>query len=404
MNHILDISRLVSRAHLPFDTGIDRVERAFVLDCLTRFENPFFLAKTGKKYCLIDANSMRTFLRCEADGNWKKAQGTDLLRRKLSKEQQAVRTTLRHLGVTQVSLKKLEKGLRALDIEQFNYTNVGHTNLNSEFLVQLKKIGCKRLSAFVHDVIPLDFPDLCRPDTIARFSQNMKSISKNCDWVYCNSDYTLRRMQHHFAKLGRIPHYYRGYLATPKQQITRSEKAAMNFVMLGTIEPRKNLNFLLDVWDLLAAQFSPNEMPILTVIGKRGWESLPVLHRLDEAIRKGAAIELNDLDDASVSKMLSESAALLFPSIVEGYGLPAQEALAIGTPVVASDIPVFQELFANMATLLPNNNASAWAQMIAAHTLGEFTIGSDMQERNNLEQTVTWDVFFDMLYKNTSDE
>lgn len=408
MDFVLDITRLVSRAHLPFDTGIDRVERAFVLDSLDRFENPYFLAKTGTKYTVLDALGVRVFLDREALGDWEAPRGTDVFRRKLSKPQRAVRTTLRRLRKAQFPEKKVVNGFEQLGLRVFDYTNVGHTNLAPTFLAALKSAGCRKLSVFVHDLIPLDFPDLCRQDTIPRFIKNMQSVAAHADWVFVNSDYTLERTRHHFTRFGRVPKLYRGYLASPDPSsgtVPRSQQNAYaNFVMLGTIEPRKNISFLLDVWDILALQFPPERMPRLSIVGKRGWESTVVLDRLDRAKANGTIQELPDLDDASVQEMLRNSDALLFPSLVEGYGLPAQEAISLGTPVIGSDIPVFQELFKNQALLLPNDKPGVWAQQIAAHVSGETNLATNHRNMRESDKPVTWNIFFDMLYKNFQNE
>jgi glycosyltransferase involved in cell wall biosynthesis len=168
--------------------------------------------------------------------------------------------------------------------------------------------------------------------------------------------------------------------------------------MLGTIEPRKNLSFILDGWEVLSATMQASKMPNLIVIGKRGWEDSDTLKRLDQAANVS---ELSDLSDQEVQAHFSACTALLFPSHVEGYGLPAQEALALGLPVIASDIPVFRELFADTATLLPNDNTQVWVDFIQNVLLNPDNCRPMV---NYFNKTKTWNDFFVEIYTNLNGE
>jgi len=116
------------------------------------------------------------------------------------------------------------------------------------------------------------------------------------------------------------------------------------FVMLGTIESRKNHLLILNVWARLARTMGAH-CPLLVIIGQRGWECEQVIDMLDRcADLTGNVIEMPRCVDGELGAILSHARALLFPSFVEGYGLPLVEALSMGTPVLASDLPVFREL------------------------------------------------------------
>jgi glycosyltransferase involved in cell wall biosynthesis len=155
---------------------------------------------------------------------------------------------------------------------------------------------------------------------------------------------------------------------------------------------------MLDVWECLAVALPADKMPDLIVIGKRGWESKDVLDRLDAA---NNVIELSNLTDEQVRSHLRASTALLFPSLVEGYGLPVQEALALKTPVVASDIPVFKELFADVATLLPIKEPQVWVDFII-NVMSNPDIA--FPNLNYFNKTKTWDDFFTDIYINLTGE
>lgn len=362
MSHILDISRFVSRAHLPFDTGIDRVERAFVLDTLQRFAEAYFIARIGQWFVILDAEGMHQFLHLEANQCWPRSQGQDIFRLKLPRQQRRVRTALRNIARIHTKIENLPAEIKALGIGAYCYTNVGHSNLSAMFFETMRTAGARNISAFVHDVIPLDFPQYCRANRLKPFAENMQNIMDYCDQIYCNSQYTADRVSFHFNKTPKLR-----VVHLPNHEIQQNGRVEPikferpTFAMLGTIEPRKNLTFILDVWDLLAEKLPPDLMPDLIIIGKRGWEKAETLDRMSRAKN---VRELNTLSDADVQAHLSACVALLFPSHVEGYGLPAQEAIALGVPVIASDIPVFRELFADTATLLAITQAQVWVDFI----------------------------------------
>ena len=399
MSHILDISRFISRAHLPFDTGIDRVERAFILDTLQRFENAHFIARIGNWFAILDVSGMQHFLHLEGNQNWPRSNGMDTFRLKLVKPQRRMRSALRNIAIAYTKIEHLQTEISGLGLGVFDYTNVGHSNLSVLFLETMRSAGVKKISAFVHDVIPLDFPQYCRSDRLKPFAQNMQNIMTHCDQIYCNSKYTADRISAHFDQTPviRIVHLA-NHTPTPSIKDTPQNFDRPTFAMLGTIEPRKNIIFILDVWEKLSVKMPPEVVPNLIIIGKRGWEEADTLYRLDRA--KYVA-ELNDLTDLEVQSHLKACTALLFPSHVEGYGLPAQEAMALGVPVIASDIPVFQELFSERATLLPIADAIIWTEFIENMLLNP---KKTLANADYCTKTNTWEDFFADLYKNLDGE
>jgi glycosyltransferase involved in cell wall biosynthesis len=75
-------------------------------------------------------------------------------------------------------------------------------------------------------------------------------------------------------------------------------------------------------------------------------------------------VRLAGVDDASLLLLYGGAAAFAFPSLMEGFGLPILEAMAAGTPVVASDVPAVAETAAGGARLVPPLDVDAWADAI----------------------------------------
>jgi len=112
--------------------------------------------------------------------------------------------------------------------------------------------------------------------------------------------------------------------------------AAGNYwLAVGSLEPRKNYETLLDALELYWDR-SNRRLP-LKIAGGRGWNSEQLQSRIESLGRKGLVTYLGYVPDDLLPKLYSESFALLFPSWYEGFGLPVLEAMTYGCPVISSD-------------------------------------------------------------------
>ncbi|MDB5379719.1 MAG: glycosyltransferase family 1 protein, partial [Rubritepida sp.] len=135
------------------------------------------------------------------------------------------------------------------------------------------------------------------------------------------------------------------------------------FVMLGTIEPRKNHLLALQIWRDFAIQ-GRTGAPRLLIIGRRGWENEQVFRLLDRGNFGGLVEECGRLPDQEVAHLVQGATALLCPSFVEGFGLPLAEAMALGTPVIASNIPAAREVGGGVPDYLHPLDFLAWRRAI----------------------------------------
>jgi glycosyltransferase involved in cell wall biosynthesis len=131
---------------------------------------------------------------------------------------------------------------------------------------------------------------------------------------------------------------------------------------LATLEPRKGLDVLIEA----LAQIGPSAPP-LVVVGQPGWGGIDVAelgrrHGLTDA----AVRVLGAIPDADLAVVMRGAQALVAPSRAEGFGLPIAEAMAVGTPVICSDLPAVVEVAAGAATLTPAGDAQALAMAIVA--------------------------------------
>ncbi len=252
----------------------------------------------------------------------------------------------------------------------WTYLNIGHTGLDAPGLARWLAQQEWKPVYLVHDLIPISHPEFCRPDESKRHRQRMRTVLDSAAGVIANSAATRDALGDFASREGRqAPPCQVAWLASPDEVEAAPvpEQNRPTFVMIGTIEGRKNHLLLLHVWERLIKSMGP-ETPKLVLIGQRGWEADEVFALLDRSPRlKGYVRELGRCDDATMFGWLDQAQALLMPSFIEGFGIPVIEALQRGVPVIASDLPVFREIAGDIPLYLDPLDGQAWEAAIRAY-------------------------------------
>lgn len=222
----------------------------------------------------------------------------------------------------------------------------------------------------VHDLLPLDFPEYFKPGYQDRFERRAATIIERSAAILTTSNAVKSRLELEFSKRQRpcVPIHVQplpSQLPTVNKDSVADERLGRvpYFVILGTIEPRKNHLLLLNIWRRMA---ETSGVPAkLVIVGSRGWENEQVVDILERsALVRSHVIECSGLDDFGLVRLLANSRGLLMPSFAEGYGLPVVEALTLGVPVIASDIPVFNEVSQGRAILRHPIDGPGWQSAI----------------------------------------
>lgn len=210
----------------------------------------------------------------------------------------------------------------------------------------------------IYDLIPLTHPQFCDEGLVKVFDRWFDWIAETADGYMAISqtisqqvsDEVRRRLGEQKAQQRWHDHFYLGTDLdlvqggnTPLPAlVTMFQDEAPVYLMVSTIEPRKNHCYLLDAFELLWAQGSSAR---LCIIGKIGWKCQDLVKRIRRHPEWNKRLFMfNRVDDSSLEYAYANAQALVFPSHVEGFGLPLVEALQRGLPVMASDIPVFREV------------------------------------------------------------
>ncbi len=181
----------------------------------------------------------------------------------------------------------------------------------------------------------------------------MDAIQRMGARVFVNSQYSADRLRCYFRERGdpaplvRIHALGCGPLtrAAAARKVSFHKPGQAFFLVVGTIEGRKNIGTILSAWRALASRLGPEELPKLVLAGNRGWSNGETLRDIDTMTDIGGhVIEVQGLNDQEVDTLIDLAEGVICASFVEGYSLVPAEALARGCRVLLSDIPAHREL------------------------------------------------------------
>jgi glycosyltransferase involved in cell wall biosynthesis len=131
---------------------------------------------------------------------------------------------------------------------------------------------------------------------------------------------------------------------------------------MGTLEPRKNVGALLDAYALVRERMP--SAPPLVLAGRSGPHAGEWLTRLSRPPLAGHATHLGYVPDADRERVYAEARVVVLPSLDEGFGLPALEAMSAGVPVVVSNRGSLPEVVGAAGTLVDPNDVEGLASAL----------------------------------------
>ncbi len=356
---ILDISRLISRVRHSTPSGVDRVEMAYARGLLRLYGDrlAFAAAHPSGVYGRLRREAALGYLD-ELEQRWGQEDGGPGQRSLIS-----VLPWLARFWPTRAPRQSVP--------ERPVYAQVSpHHLTRGEQVYRILDRENARFLCMVHDLIPIEYPEYARPNGAGLHRRRMQTLADHADAVIVNSAATGRSFQPWIERSGRKISTHVALLGT--EPLPRGEPAPSDgrpwFVCLGTIEPRKNHLLLLNLWREMAATLPEAQVPRLVIVGRRGWENEQVLDMLDRCLAlRGHVEEINGCSDARLATLLRSARALLMPSFAEGFGMPVAEALAVGVPVVCSDIAAHREVGGDAPDYAGPLDGARWQSLILDH-------------------------------------
>lgn len=352
---VLDISRLISRVRHPRPSGVDRVEMAYAHGLAQRYGDALSYAAvhpTGK-YGRIAGGTARAYLD-HIEERWSD--------RKTATGERSIPDVLPWMQ----RLVPSRKGVGSSDVlVQVSPHHLDKADKKARIVAREKA----RFVCMVHDLIPIEFPEYARPGGSATHEVRMETVATLADAIIANSEATSASFTRWATARGhRVPPIHAALLGTerlPEAPVSGTPPEKPFFVVLGTIEPRKNHLLLLHQWRHMATTLPADQVPQLKVIGRRGWENEQIVDMLERSPALAPHVdEINNCSDDELAVILRDASGLLMPSFSEGYGMPIAEALAAGTPVIASDIAAHREAGSGTPDFLNPLDGPRWQEVI----------------------------------------
>lgn len=394
---LLDLTRLVSRLGRGPLTGIDRVELAYLHNLIGRPEPLFAVVRTAVGFVLLDKDGAGAILdRVVGQVPLGQPDLLGLLTRRHLPQHLRAEADMRRLAFARCLPMRLGAMLRRAMPEGTVYLNVGHSNISARMMRAVKSVPGAQVIVMVHDTIPMDYPEFCRIGVPKVFAEKLALVSAYANIVVHTAACTKAQTEAHFLKVGRVPLGIvarLGVVVAPHNLACLGVENKPYYMALGTIEPRKNVGLLVQIWRALQSGAGP--VPHLYIVGNRGWANPALFDDLDKLVAEGSVTVLHNLADDAVMLLLQGAEALLFPSFAEGYGIPPIEAAALGVPVFAGKLPVVVEMLDNYPVYLDSSDVYAWVDAIN-HQLNDRQQGRDADRQ--IRVPPSWADHFDILF------
>lgn len=261
--------------------------------------------------------------------------------------------------------------------------------------------------ASLMDAIPLSHPQWVRQEFRRQKNWLWRKSAHWADHIITLSEFSKSEISKHFdipesrisvTPLGVDGRYFdRLTEDDAKAVIERYELPERFFMFVGTFQPRKNLERLLSAHEALPEKIR-EEFPLI-LLGHSGWGCDKLIARLGNYESSGKVRWFHNVGDFEKRVMMQQATALVFPSLLEGFGLPVLEGFASQTPVICSNTSSLPEVAADAAWLIDPLSQAALTEAM-------FNLAETPQMANEWiakglvrARAMTWDACADKTYK-----
>jgi glycosyltransferase involved in cell wall biosynthesis len=245
----------------------------------------------------------------------------------------------------------------------------GKPDIVLSFSYHAPKLPHTRLVYTVHDLVFWMYPEYSTVATRLVCQRELLQATARADGFLFVSNYTRREFD--VMLPGWLESTQRPYALSPGASrfataaTPRTWSADAPWLMVGSLEPRKNHACALDAYEIYLAR-SPRPRPLM-LAGGRGWKSESLHARIDALVERGVPItRLGYVPDAELGALYASSFGLLIPSWHEGFGLPLVEAMSFGLPALASLRASLPEIGDDAARYIAPENPEGFAAAMLA--------------------------------------
>lgn len=218
----------------------------------------------------------------------------------------------------------------------------------------------------IHDASFLRYPQFTEDRNLKYLLGSIGSTVRRADAIITISRFSASELEEFFpAARGKVIVIYPGvaeHMRPPAAEEINAFRKTRGLerpylLTVGTIEPRKNLEFLFGTFEKMDS-FNGD----LVVAGRRGWKCAPIFERARSSPRSNSIRFLEDVSDSELAALYGGASLFMFPSLYEGFGFPPVEAMACGAPVISSTGGSLAEVLGDAAMLIEKHDANRWAR------------------------------------------
>ncbi len=243
----------------------------------------------------------------------------------------------------------------------------------------------------IHDLTPLLHPETHTLKVRMSIRPFLSRTIAKAGRIIADSEATATDIRQHFpASSARLQVIYPGIedIFEPGDALeiasTRKELKCPGgyFLFAGTLEPRKNVAFLLDAWESLRQEDSG--VPKLVLAGGYGWRSLDLLDRIRRLEGTGSLLYLDRLERDRLVRVFQAASVFVLPSLYEGFGLPAAEAMACGIPTIVTNTSSLTEVIGDAGVTVELDDVAGLKdalRRLSRDTAWAATVGTRCRER-----------------------
>tara|TARA_R100000655_G_scaffold56192_2_gene94338 strand:- start:1053 stop:1961 length:909 start_codon:yes stop_codon:yes gene_type:complete len=248
--------------------------------------------------------------------------------------------------------------------------SLGRPKIMADYLVAMDNQNIRmRFYPLVHDMIPLhEFAHPRQSMFACNFGHDNRIVISHAETVMTNSAFTKAEVEH-FATLGQLPHLPPVVPVPLPHELRKTDETVEVTIPetpyllgVGVMTGRKNLECILQA--MLHLHNTGRPVPMFLLAGAHRKRTVKYLERPELAPIIDKIQIILDPNQASLRMLYQKALALVIPSHMEGFGLPLGEALWLGTPGLAADVPALREVGRDLAEYFDPNDPTALAALI----------------------------------------
>jgi len=298
-----------------------------------------------------------------------------------------------------------ENSLREVDLSGQILVSLGRPKMMADYLVAMDNQNIQmRFYPLVHDMIPLhEFAHPSQSMFARNFAHDNRIVISHAEAVMTNSAFTKTELKH-FSASGHLP-ILPPVVPVPLPHELRKTDETVEITIpdkpyllgVGVMTGRKNLECILQAMVHLHNTGRP--VPMFLLAGAHRKRTDKYLERPELAPIRDKVQVILDPNQASLRMLYQNALALVIPSHMEGFGLPLGEALWLGTPGLAADVPALREVGRDLAEYFDPNDPTALASLIdKIHSDPKAHAAAKEKVRSNHTSLRTWkDVATDII-------